>query len=105
MTSVEEVIKQKLQQVFSPSLLNIENESHMHSGPATDSHFKLILVSESFAGQRLVARHQSVYRALSDELSGPVHARSLHVFPPDEWQEKQVEIPASPQCQGGSRHA
>lgn len=80
----------------------IANESFMHAGPATDSHFKVTLVSEAFDGMRAVARHQQVYKILSEELAGPVHALALHLYTPAEWQEISA-APLSPDCQGGSK--
>lgn len=54
--SVEQTIIEKIKAEFSPLLLNIENESHMHSsGRGSESHFKLTLVSNKFEGQRTVA--------------------------------------------------
>lgn len=84
--------------VLNPLHLELINESHMHAGPATDSHFKLVLVSADFAGLRPVARHQKVYALLSEALAGPVHALALHLYTPEEWQ--QASVPASPSCQG-----
>jgi len=99
---IQSVIQEKLQSL-APTVLDIINESHMHSGPATESHFKVTLVSDAFSGMRTVARHQKVYGILADELQGPVHALALHLYAPDEWQGEQ-QVPASPTCQGGSRH-
>ena len=96
-------IETKLQSAFNPSNLSIENESHMHSGPATDSHFKLTIVSDEFAGKRPVGRHQAVYAVLADELAGPVHALAMHLFTNDEWQASSQNVQASPNCRGGSK--
>ncbi|MAY15038.1 MULTISPECIES: BolA family protein [Thalassolituus] len=85
--------------VLSPLHLDILNESHMHAGPATESHFKLVVVSAEFDGKRPVARHQRVYQLLAEELAGPVHALALHLYSPQEWQD--ATVPPSPQCQGG----
>ena len=81
------------------------NESHMHSGPATESHFKLIVVSERFTGLGAVKRHQLMYALLADELRDGVHALALHLYNPVEWQARQVAAPASPDCLGGSKNA
>ncbi|WP_419811086.1 BolA family protein [Bacterioplanoides sp.] len=86
---------------LDPVQLDIANESHMHAGPATDSHFKLTLVSDAFAGKRPVARHQLIYGILSEELAGPVHALALHLYTPEEWQ--VANVPVSPDCRGGSQ--
>ena len=97
MDSMALQIQQKLQEL-QPVHLDIINESHMHSGPATDSHYKLTIVSDAFAELRPVARHQLIYRILANELAGAVHALALHTFAPSEWSD-QSTVPASPNCQ------
>lgn len=88
---------------FSPLHLELVNESYMHSVPAgSESHFKLVLVSEQFSGLRSVARHQKVYAVLG-ELMQQIHALALHTYTPEEWQEQGV-APESPKCLGGSKH-
>ena len=95
---IAEQIMKKMQ-ALQPAHLELMNESHMHSGPATDSHFKLTLVTDQFEGQRLVKRHQTIYKILNDELAGPVHALAMHLYTPDEW-ESENQVPESPQCAG-----
>lgn len=88
---------------FAPDHLEIINESYMHSvPPGSESHFKLVLVSDQFAGLRPVARHQKVYAALG-ALMQQIHALALHTYTPDEWQAQGV-APESPKCLGGSKH-
>src|SRR4051794_20265102 len=94
--TVSDAITRKVQATFAPEHLELINESHMHAGLRTDSHFKLVLVSEAFAGLNKVKRHQAVYRLLSDELGGPVHALALHLYTPTEW--GAIEVPESPRC-------
>ena len=101
MNTTDERIQAELQRL-NPVFLQLENESHMHAGPATDSHYKVTLVSESFEGKGLVARHQSVYGLLQSEMQGPVHALALHLYTPEEWENTQA-VPESPQCMGGSK--
>ncbi|MDO6683510.1 MULTISPECIES: BolA family transcriptional regulator [unclassified Oceanobacter] len=84
---------------LSPSHLELMNESHMHAGPATTSHYKLVMVSDAFEGKRPVARHQLVYGLVADILQNPVHALALHLYSPQEWQ-AQTAVPESPQCAG-----
>jgi len=95
--TIEDTIKAKVA-VLNPQHVELLNESHTHAGPATDSHFKLVLVSDAFSGQRVVTRHQSVYKLLAEELAGPVHALALHLYTPEEWLD--ASVPASPDCQG-----
>lgn len=98
---VHDTIETKLNERFSPSYLLVENESHMHSGPAAESHFKVTVVSEIFEGMRLLARHRAVNEALADELATKIHALAIHTYTDEEWQAKGV-APASPACRGGS---
>lgn len=103
--SVQSDISAKLASQFAPEHLEVINESHQHSVPAgSESHFKVVIVSAQFAQQRLIARHQSIYRLLAEELAGPVHALALHTYTPEEWQARQGSAPASPTCMGGSKH-
>lgn len=101
--NIAQQIENKVAAALQPRHLELLNESHMHAGPATDSHFKLTLVSTEFDGLNAVKRHQTVYRVLQEELAGPVHALALHLYSPQEWQEMDAGSPASPQCRGGSK--
>lgn len=103
MANMQQIIRQKVVAGFSPTHLAIENESHKHSGPATESHFKLTLVSDRFEGLRPVARHQLVYQTLAHELGqGGVHALSMHLYTASEWVQTGQHVPVSPDCRGGS---
>lgn len=100
---MQTALEQKLKLEFEPAFLEVLNESHMHGGPATDSHFRLTVVSSRFAGMSRVARHQQVYSLLSAELAGGIHALALHLYTPGEWREREETTPRSPDCRGGSR--
>ena len=101
--SVEATIKKKVKTAFHTEHLSVQNESHLHSGPAKESHFNLTIVSEYFSKLTRVKRHQVVYELLSEELSNGVHALALHLFTPDEWLSKESTQPDSPTCLGGSK--
>lgn len=101
--SIQQQIENHLTEQLTPSYLEVNNESDQHSVPAnSETHFRVVVVSDSFEGQRSVARHQQVYRALAEELAGPVHALALHTYTAGEWSERQV-APESPECLGGSK--
>jgi len=95
-------IEEKLTTLLAPEFLDIINESSMHSGPATESHFKVVAVSNEFDGKMLIARHRMINEALADELQS-IHALSLHTMTPDEYFEKGGKIAESPACEGGSK--
>ncbi len=102
--NVQQQIEQQLAAEFAPLFLEVENESHQHSVPPnSETHFRVVLVSDAFEGKRKVARHQAVYAAVADQLAGPVHALALHTYTAREWQERRQAAPDSPECLGGSK--
>lgn len=102
--SVEEQIREQLTAGLAPVQLEVANESHMHSVPPnSETHFRVVVVSDAFAGKRQVARHQQVYGLLAAQLEGPVHALALHTYSSGEWQERENSAPTSPDCLGGSK--
>ena len=100
--SVQDTIQEKLSEALQPSMLEVANESHMHGGPATESHFNITAVSNTFTDLNLVRRHQAVYKLLQTELAGSVHALAMHLYTEQEWEQRQGASPSSPDCRGGS---
>ena len=105
--SVETIIEKKLLASFSPSYLDVVNESHQHNVPSgSESHFKVVIVSKAFEGERLIKRHRAVNSVLADELAEKIHALALHTYTEKEWQDYYAQsVPVSPKCQGGSKAA
>lgn len=100
--SIQQQIQSRLDEALDPSVLEVVNESHMHNvPPGSESHFKITVVSDAFAGKMLLARHRMINALLAEELAGPVHAIALHTFTPDEYFERAGAVPASPPCHGG----
>lgn len=77
----------------------------MHDVPdGAETHFKVVVVAEVFAGKPLVARHRLVYEALGDELRAGLHALSIVARTPTEWEAPEgASVPRSPPCLGGSK--
>ncbi len=102
-TTVQATIQAKLR-AFSPTHLQVVNESFMHNVPeGAESHFNITLVSDRFNNETLLARHRMVNQMLTDELAGTIHALALHTMTPDEWLEQGGKTAASPACLGGSK--
>ena len=97
---VQTRIDAKVREAFSPDHFELTNESYLHNVPAgSESHFRLVIVSERFADRSSVQRHRAVYRVLAMEMEGPVHALGLETFTPAEWDERKKLD--SPPCLGG----
>jgi BolA family transcriptional regulator, general stress-responsive regulator len=89
MGAVAEAIRDKLTAAFQPTRLEVEDDSARHHGHAGtreggESHFNVVIESAAFAGTPKVARQRLVYRTLSEELAGPVHALSVKALAPGE---------------------
>ena len=87
--SVAETIRNKLTDRFTPTRLDILDESHRHAGhagarPEGETHFAVTITSAGFAGLSRVARQRLVYDALKEELASRVHALSLTTLTPAE---------------------
>ncbi|HSG90755.1 MAG TPA: transcriptional regulator BolA [Pseudomonadales bacterium] len=99
---VQSIIEDKLAEALQPDYLEVVNESSGHNVPAgSESHFKVVLVSDRFVGERLLGRHRAVNRVLADELAGPVHALAIHTYSRAEWEQRFGAVPESPHCRGG----
>ena len=79
-------LRQRLESRFAPSVLVIEDESHLHAGHAGaaqgHSHFRIRIVAEAFRGVSPVARHRLVYAAVDDLLKTDIHALAIDASPP-----------------------
>ncbi|KOC63765.1 BolA-like protein, partial [Habropoda laboriosa] len=98
---VESSIKKKLVESLNPFHIEVINESYMHNVPkGSETHFKVIVVSDAFKNVPLIKRHRMVNELLQAELEGGVHALSIVAKAPDQWNEK-TDITPSPACKGG----
>lgn len=101
--NLEQNIIELLDAKFAPVYLEVVNESHGHNVPPnSQTHFKVVLATDAFAGKPLVQRHRAVYETLQGPLEAGVHALALHTFTPQEWKDK-AQAPASPECMGGGK--
>ena len=102
--TLQQDIEAKVRASLAPTHLEVINESHMHSvPPGSESHFRLVVVSERFEGQALVRRHRTVNGVLAAELDAGLHALSLQTLTPSEWARRGGHTASSPPCLGGSK--
>ena len=101
---VQAGIEEKLKNDLNLTHIEVINESGNHSvAPGSESHFKLVLVSDDFDGLTLIARHRTINKILEDELKNKIHALAIHTYTAAEWQAKNQVAPQSPACHGGSK--
>ncbi len=87
--SIRDQITSKLSEGLSPTSLAVHDESDQHRGhggwrEGGETHFRVEVISESFAGKSRVERHRIVNALLAEELAGRVHALAISARAPGE---------------------
>lgn len=80
---VEEMIRDTLNKEISPTFLDVINESYLHKGHSGDdgsgeTHFKVVISSETFNGVSKIVAHRVVYQALNP-IMHRIHALSIDI--------------------------
>lgn len=75
-------IRDILTEVFSPSALEVIDDSHKHAGhagaqPGGETHYTIKITSAEFAGQSRVATQRAILAALKPEFETGLHALSI----------------------------
>ncbi len=100
---LENLLRNTLTDSLDPSVLDLENESHGHNVPEnSETHFRLVIVSQMFDGLSRVRRHQLVYKAADEALKKGVHALAMQCFTESEWADDPQRL-SSPPCRGGMK--
>jgi len=86
---VRDTITRKLNDAFAPESIDVVDESNLHEGhtghrPGGQSHFRIYIVSQAFAGKSRIDRHRMINTVLADDLAGGVHALAIHAAAPGE---------------------
>ena len=101
--------KQRIEAIISSHLdcksLDIIDESHTHHVPlGGETHFKVIIAAEEFKPLSRIERHRLINSLLRDEFEKGLHALSLYLYTPEEW-ERKIKVPDSPACRDGYHHS
>lgn len=89
MTTMAERMTRKLEAAFTPQRLTVIDESHQHHGhggwrEGGETHFRVDIVSQAFAGKSRLERHRLVNATLAAELAERVHALAIAAKAPGE---------------------
>ncbi len=79
------MIEERLNRAFSPSHLQIIDDSHKHAGHASAGgagHFTVIIHATAFEGKTAIQRHRMVFSALEDIMNSEIHALSIQADTP-----------------------
>ena len=90
MGSVADYLEKHLTEAFSPSSLEVINESHLHAGhqPQFDgtgeTHFRVRIVSDYFSGMNRVERHRAINALIEELMQTGLHAIAIDAKAPSE---------------------
>ena len=74
----------------------------MHNVPrGSETHFKVVVVSDKFVSLPLIKRHRLVNDVLAEELAAGVHALSIVAKTVEQWEKANKDVEPSPACRGG----
>lgn len=99
---IESAIRLALTEELAPLHLEVINESYMHNVPkGSETHFKVLVVSDKFEELSLIKRHRLVNSIVQEKLAGNfVHALSIEAKTPKQW-DPNYTVEPSPNCLGG----
>ncbi|HSW93673.1 MAG TPA: BolA family protein [Gammaproteobacteria bacterium] len=72
------VIKQKLEQAFSPTFLDVVDDSEKHKNhPGHDGHaghYTIVIAADCFINKSRIEVHREIYACLGEMIPGEIHA-------------------------------
>ncbi|HBF13823.1 MAG TPA: BolA family transcriptional regulator [Deltaproteobacteria bacterium] len=101
---IQSHIESLLQKSLVPIYLEVINESHQHSVPKnSETHFKIVIVSDQFNNLSFVQRQRKINELLKEFMGNPIHALTMGTYTVLEWNQKGKQAKPSPPCLGGSK--
>jgi len=82
-------LRERLTAALAPSRLELVDDSARHAGhagarPEGETHFRLTIVADVFAGRSPIERQRLVFAALGDLMQSDIHALSITALTPAE---------------------
>ena len=77
------VIKQRLEQNFSPTKLEVIDDSAKHKGHPGSAggagHYTIIIAANCFTGKSRISIHREIYNVLNDLIPNEIHALQITI--------------------------
>lgn len=81
-------MERRLREEFAASMVEIEDQSHLHHGHAGaregKGHFSLTIVAPDFLGKSRLERHRMIYAALGTLMHTDIHALQIDAQSPED---------------------
>lgn len=87
--TMAERLRRALEAGLAPARLEVIDESALHAGhagarPGGDTHYRITVVSDRFAGMSRLRRHRMVHALLDDAFATGLHALAITTRTPSE---------------------
>lgn len=87
--TMQGLIEERLRAALAPEALSIVDESHLHAGhggwrEGGETHFRIEISAQAFAGRSRVERHRLVNQALEPAFARGLHALAIRAKAPGE---------------------
>lgn len=87
--TMQGLIEERLRAALAPEALSIVDESHLHAGhggwrEGGETHFRIEISAQAFAGRSRVERHRLVNKALEPAFARGLHALAIRAKAPGE---------------------
>ncbi len=85
--TIQEEIEDILNKEFSPTFLNVVNNSHLHKGHSGDdgsgnTHFLVEIDTDVFKKYNRLECHRMVYKSLNDIVNDRIHSLEISILRP-----------------------
>lgn len=92
-------LREALVSKFASANIQVINDSHMHSR-GTETHYRVVVVSDEFEGKSTLQRQRVVNEALEKFYKDGLHSVAVHAFTNSEY---GGDVPKSPPCAGSKK--
>lgn len=79
-----DIIRERIQSAFSPSHLEVIDESDQHIGhvghQGGNRHFAVIIAATYFQGKSRIEAHREIYAIFSDMMPNEIHALRIKII-------------------------
>lgn len=80
-----ETIKKRLEDAFSPTTLEVIDDSHLHIGHAGSKggagHYTVVIRANSLNKLNRVSAHREIYKVIEDLIPHEIHALKIKIIP------------------------
>ena len=87
-----DIIQSRIEHALRIEHISVRDDSHKHAGhagnPGGAGHYNVTVVSDDFKDKSRIQRHQMIYALFQDMIPARIHALSLKLYTPQEYENR-----------------